>query len=483
MPAAHPYEGLMEVTIVGAGLVGCLLACFLARRGHQVTLYERRPDPRRTGADRGRSINLAISERGIDALRRIGLDREVLDTAIPMPGRMMHALDGTLTFQPYSADRGHAINSIGRADLNRVLLDAATAMPGVKVLFEHRLTGLDERTGILEFATGATARARVVIGADGARSAVRGRLQQVPGVDFSQEYLDYGYKELTIPPRDGGWAMEPGALHIWPRGRAMMIALPNPDRSFTCTLFWPHGDLAALDTPDRVRARFEAEYPDAFGLMPGLVDDYRANPVGHLVTVRCRPWHVTTEAATVALIGDAAHAIVPFYGQGANCGFEDCVELDRCLAETGDDFPAALERFERRKADTDVIARLALDNFVEMRDKVGSRLFLAGKRLEHALERALPGRYVSRYELVSFSTIPYSDVERRVTRQRRIAAAAGGLAAAALLTAAITRAGITRAGLTRAGITSARPTRGGLTRGGFTQDGLTQDGLTQDGFT
>ncbi|MFC5818875.1 FAD-dependent oxidoreductase [Nonomuraea harbinensis] len=427
----------MEVTIVGAGLVGCLLACFLARRGHEVTLYERRPDPRRAGAGGGRSINLAISERGVDALRRLGLDREVLGAAIPMPGRMMHALDGELTFQPYSADRGHAINSIGRAELNRILLDAATAMPGVKVLFEHRLTGLDERTGRLEFGSGATARARVVIGADGAHSAVRARLQALPGVGFIQEYLDYGYKELTIPPRDGAYAMEPGALHIWPRGRAMMIALPNPDRSFTCTLFWPHDDLAALDTPQRIRARFAAEYPDAFELMPGLVEHYQANPVGHLVTMRCSPWHVTTGEVTAGLIGDAAHAIVPFYGQGANCGFEDCVELDRCLDETGDDFAAALELFERRKADTDVIARLALDNFVEMRDKVGSRLFLAGKRLEHALERALPGRYASRYELVSFSTTPYSEVERRVTRQRRWAAAAG--LAAALLAAGLTR--------------------------------------------
>ncbi|SEG91125.1 kynurenine 3-monooxygenase [Nonomuraea solani] len=422
----------MEVTIVGAGLVGCLLACFLARRNHHVTLYERRPDPRQEGADRGRSINLAISERGIDALRRLGLDGKVLDAAIPMPGRMMHAPDGALTFQPYSADRSHAINSIGRADLNRELLDAATALPGVEVRFGHRLTGLDERTGRLEFEHGKTETARVVIGADGAYSAVRARLQQLPGVSFRQDYLDYGYKELTIPARNGAFAMDPGALHIWPRGRSMMIALPNPDRSFTCTLFWPHETLAALDGPQRVRAYFAEHYPDAFELMPDLIPAYRDNPVGHLVTMHCSPWHVTTESTTgsttVGLVGDAAHAIVPFYGQGANCGFEDCVELDRCLDQAGDDFPKALELFERRKADTDVIARLALDNFVEMRDKVGSRMFLAGKRVEHALERVLPG-YASRYELVSFSTTPYAGVERRVARQRRIVAGA----AAALL--------------------------------------------------
>ncbi|WP_217370992.1 FAD-dependent oxidoreductase [Nonomuraea antri] len=424
----------MEVTIVGAGLVGCLLACFLARRNHQVTLYERRPDPRTEGADRGRSINLAISERGIDALRRLGLDREVLAEAIPMPGRMMHATDGTLTFQPYSADRAHAINSISRAGLNMKLLDAATALPGVEVRFGHRLTGLDERSGRLEFESGAVGKAQVIIGADGAYSAVRSRLQALPGVGFSQDYLDYGYKELSIPARDGEYAMDPGALHIWPRGRSMMIALPNPDKSFTCTLFWPHESLAALDTPRKIETYFAENYPDAVELMPDLVESYQGNPVGHLVTMRCSPWHVTTDATAIGLIGDAAHAIVPFYGQGANCGFEDCVELDRCLDETGDDFPRALELFERRKTDTDVIARLALDNFVEMRDKVGSRMFLAGKRVEHALERVLP-RYVSRYELVSFSTTPYAEVERRIRAQRRwaTAGALAGLAGLATL--------------------------------------------------
>ncbi|MGW0805858.1 FAD-dependent monooxygenase [Nonomuraea sp. NPDC002799] len=211
----------------------------------------------------------------------------------------------------------------------------------------------------------------------------------------------------------------------------MMIALPNRDRSFTCTLFWPHDTLAALGTPHRVRAYFAEHYPDAFERMPGLTAGYRDNPVGPLVTMRCSPWHVTTEGTTIGLIGDAAHAIVPFYGQGANCGFEDCVELDRCLDETGDDFPGALELFERRRADTDVIARLALENFVEMRDKVGSKAFLAGKRVEHTLERVLPG-YASRYELVSFSTTPYAEVERRVARQRRWVAAGAGLAALGL---------------------------------------------------
>ncbi|MEV4165012.1 FAD-dependent oxidoreductase [Nonomuraea dietziae] len=427
----------MEVTIVGAGLVGCLLACYLSRRGHEVTLYERRPDPRTAGAERGRSINLAISERGIDALRRLGLAEEVLAEALPMPGRMMHATDGALTFQPYSADGSHAINSISRAALNRKLLDAAEAHPNVTARFGHRLAGIGN--GTLEFETDGgpvTEKGQqVVIGADGAYSAVRARLQALQGTDFSQEYLDYGYKELTIPPKLGEFAFDPGALHIWPRGRSMMIALPNPDKSFTCTLFWPHEALASLDTPERVRAHFTQEYPDAAEVMPHLASDYARNPVGHLVTMRCDPWHGEVGGTLIGLVGDAAHAIVPFYGQGANCGFQDCVELDRCLEETGDDFAGALELFQRRKADTDVIARLALDNFVEMRDKVGSRVFLTQKRIEHALERMLPGRYVSRYELVSFTTTPYAEVERRIARQRRWA---GASAAALLIAGAVT---------------------------------------------
>jgi kynurenine 3-monooxygenase len=432
----------VEVSIVGAGLVGCLLTCYLARRGHTVTLYERRPDPREAGAERGRSINLAISERGIDALRRIGLAQTVLSAALPMPGRMMHAQDGTLSFQPYSADGRRAINSISRGELNRTLLSAAAELPGVRFHFSHRLTSLDVDGGRMRFDTPdgpVTRQAPVVIGADGAFSAVRAALQALPGFGFSQEFLDYGYKELGIPPASGEFALDPGALHIWPRGQSMMIALPNPDRSFTCTIFWPkHAFVDAA----QISGVFADGYPDAHALMPDLVDDYRRNPVGHLVTIRCSPWQVRGSRAVVALIGDAAHAIVPFYGQGANCGFEDCVELDRCLSERADDFAAALPLYERRrKPNTDTIADLALDNFLEMRDKVASRAFLAQKRIEHALERLLPGRYVSRYELVSFSTVPYAEVQRRVVRQRWWAA---GMAAAAATCAAGAAAAVVR---------------------------------------
>ncbi|GGK02518.1 kynurenine 3-monooxygenase [Pilimelia anulata] len=428
-----------RVAVVGAGLAGSLLACFLARRGHAVTLYERRPDPRGGAAERGRSINLALSERGLDALRRIGLDTAVMAAALPMRGRMVHPVAGEPDFQPYSLDGDRAINSISRGALNNALLDAAAARPGVTVRFAHKLVGLDAKTGALAFETPdgrVEADADIVLGADGAGSATRGALHDAGLVGEDVEFLDYGYKELSIPAgADGDFALDPGALHIWPRGSSMMIALPNPDRSFTCTLFWPltgAGSFAALTTDAEIGGHFAAHYPDVPALAPDLVADFRANPVGKLGTVRTHPWQAY---GRVALVGDAAHAIVPFYGQGANCAFEDVVELDRCLDAHGDDWPAALAAYERNRADNaEAIARMALENFVEMRDRVASPVFLAGRRVEHALQRALPSLYLSRYELVSFSTMPYAAVQRRIRRQHRVlAAAAAGLGGTGLL--------------------------------------------------
>lgn len=433
-----------EVAIVGAGLAGCLLACFLARRGQRVSLYERRPDPRTGSPERGRSINLALSERGLDALRRIGLAEQVLADALPMRGRMIHPVTGPLDFQPYSADGERAINSISRGTLNNALLDAAQAAPEVRILFNHRLTELDPATGEMIFDTPsgkAPVTAEVIIGADGAGSAVRGQLLAHDLLTESLDFLDYGYKELTIPPQDGEFALDPGALHIWPRGTSMMIALPNPDRSFTCTLFWPTGgtaSFASLSSPAAIERHFAANYADLSPLAPNLVEDYQYNPVGLLGTVRATPWH----AGRVGLLGDAAHAIVPFYGQGANCGFEDVVELDRCLSATGGRWETALPLFERRRrGNTEAIAQMALANFVEMRDKVSSPVFQFGKKVEHALERALPGRYVSRYELVSFSTTPYAQVRRRVRRQQALVGAVALLTAAMAAGARLVRTG------------------------------------------
>ncbi|MEH1167441.1 NAD(P)/FAD-dependent oxidoreductase [Micromonospora sp. CPCC 205539] len=425
-----------EIAIIGAGLAGCLAACFLARRGYPVALYERRPDPRTGTAERGRSINLALSERGLDALRRIDLADQVMTDALPMRGRMIHPVEGEPQFQSYSAAGDRAINSISRGALNNALLDAAAALPGVRIVFDHRLVGLDPTDGSLSFDTPqgpVTAKSSVVLGADGAGSAVRGQLLAYGSLRESVDLLDYGYKELTIPALGGDFALDPDALHIWPRGTSMMIALPNPDRSFTCTLFWPNegaGSFAALDSPAAVEEHFVQHYPDVIGLAPNLVDDYQHNPVGVLGTVRCTPWQVN---GTVGLLGDAAHAIVPFYGQGANCAFEDVVELDRCLDECADDWSAALPLFQRRRQENaEAIAQMALTNFVEMRDKVASPVFQLGRRVEHALERALPGRYVSQYELVSFSTTPYAEVRRRVRRQHRVLGVLAGGAALVL---------------------------------------------------
>lgn len=423
----------MKIAIVGAGLAGSLLASYLARRGYEVVLHERRPDPRGSAPERGRSINLALSERGLDALRRIGLAEQVMKDALPMRGRMIHPIEGELDFQPYSHSGDRAINSISRGALNNALLDAALSHPGVSVHFGQRITSLEQLDD-----------ADVVIGADGAGSAVRGLMLADGLLDERLDFLDYGYKELSIPARGGDFALDPGALHIWPRGSSMMIALPNPDKSFTCTLFWPNGgteSFASLSSPAAIMRHFERVYPDVPPLAPDLVSDYQHNQVGLLGTVHCRPW---VAQGRIALVGDAAHAIVPFYGQGANAAFEDVVELDRCLEETSGDWPGALALYqERRLENSEAIARMALENFVEMRDKVASPVFQARKKLEHVLESVFPGRYVSRYELVSFSTTPYAEVQRRVRRQQRIVAGAAGAAAAlaigALITAAVRR--------------------------------------------
>jgi len=418
------------VAICGGGLVGSLLACYLGRRGYRVDVYERRPDPRSGSAERGRSINLALSERGIDALRRIDLVDTVMAPALPMHGRMMHALDGVLAFQSYSADGTRAINSISRGALNETLLDAAEATEGVTLHFNSRCAGYDLAEQKLSIETDGQTRTvtpQVVLATDGFGSVVRQALVDAARLRVVTDVEDYGYKELTIPPRDGDFALDPDALHIWPRGSSMMIALPNPDRSFTCTLFWPKELFDSLTTTEQVEKHFRADYADAVPLMPTLVDDFKANPIGPLATVHTTPWQAD---GVVALLGDAAHAILPFFGQGANCGFEDVVELDRCLDEFSDDWSLALATYEQRRLpNAEAIAALAKENFVEMRDKVGSPTFLWAKRLEHGLERMLPGIYRSRYELVSFTTMPYADVVDRSRRQQRaVAAAVGGLA-------------------------------------------------------
>jgi kynurenine 3-monooxygenase len=426
-----------KFVLVGSGLAGGVLAAYLGRRGHIVELYERRADPRAGNFVGGRSINLALSTRGIHALEQLGIADEVLRHAIPMPGRMIHDKSGELHFSPYDRDPRKHINSIGRAALNTTVIEAALRYPNVSVHFNHRCTEVDLESATAQFESSerVAASGDAIIGVDGAFSAVRQSMQhQLPQFQYEESYLPHGYKELTIPPAsDGSWRLEKNALHIWPRKSFMMIALPNPDGSFTCTLFWEFKGPRSFETTttdDEVRRFFDEEFPDAVPLMPTLVEDFRENPTGSLVTIRCAPWFYKDK---VALVGDAAHAVVPFYGQGMNAAFEDCVVLDECLAAFPDNRERAFaEYFQRRKENADALADLAVANFIEMRDKTASKTFRAKKQLDHWLEAALPGIYLPLYTMVTFTRMPYAQAARRARLQDVIICAAIALLIVAL---------------------------------------------------
>jgi kynurenine 3-monooxygenase len=432
------------ILLIGAGLAGSLLAVLLAKQGFPVVVAERRGDPRAAGYVGGRSINLALSVRGVTALKAAGIAERVLRDALPMPGRIMHpqALtdatgEGTV-FQPYSQDPRDAIRSVSRGGLNVALLDAAEATPGVRLLFDHRCTGVDLAEGKATFDTpkgDVELQGRVLIGADGAFSAVRHAMQMTDRFDYAQHYLEAGYKELHIPAaRDlpelpagvadkfEGYAMDPQGLHIWPGrggGGSMMIALPNPDRSFTCTLFWPfegeHGFERVEALSDAgVRAFFDAHYPDTRWLMPTLLEDFRRNPTSSLVTVRCEPWR----RGKSLILGDAAHAIVPFFGQGMNAAFEDCRILAEMIEAANGDIEAVMDPFWRSRVEhANAIADMAIANFTEMREKVADKAFLYHKRVEQAVHAALgeamPERATPLYNLVSFTNVPYAEAQRR----------------------------------------------------------------------
>ncbi|MCY1073547.1 FAD-dependent oxidoreductase [Archangium lansingense] len=433
----HEIDQTGRVTVVGAGLVGSLLAMYLAKRGFQVDVLERRPDMRREEIGAGRSINLAISTRGLHALRQVGLEEEALRHAIPMRGRMIHSPSGELAYQAYGKDESQAINSLSRAWLNKFLMSRAEATGRVRIEFKQRVQHADFQKGVLEVvdeSSGSTREVRtpVMFGTDGSGSAVRRELTLLPGHGSAQEQLSHGYKELTIHAGPGGaFQMEKHALHIWPRGSYMLIALPNEDGSFTCTLFLPfQGPVSfeSLQTPAQVKAFFEQQFPDALALIPDLVHDFFQNPTGTMVTVKSAPWHVDGKAL---LLGDAAHAIVPFFGQGMNCGFEDCVVLEECLGRHTRWQDAFEELFRLRKANADAIADMAVENFVEMRDKTADPRFLLEKAVEKVLLNAFPGQFLSRYTLVSFSRVPY-----RLAYE--VGAIAGGIVAE--LCAGLTRA-------------------------------------------
>ena len=430
MARGQPVKPRGSLTIIGAGLAGTLLATLLARRGWQVDVFERRGDPRLHGYAGGRSINLALAERGLHALRQADADGAVLDHAVMMRGRMVHPLHGTPQLQRYGRDDSEVIWSVSRGELNVTLIDAAEAA-GARLHFDRGLEHVDFDARIASYRGDGVVHTHpftALLGCDGAGSTLRMQVARIVDLGERSEWLDHGYKELEIPPaRDGGFRIEPNALHIWPRGRYMCIALPNDERTFTVTLFMAlhdegNGDpnFDAVDSAADARALFERDFPDTLALIPELEHDYDANPTGSLGTLYLERWHVDGHAV---LLGDAAHAMVPFHGQGMNCAFEDCVALAAHI-ESAPDLAAAFAAFEsERKPNAAAIQQMALENYIEMRDLVDDPAFLLQRELERALQQRHPTRFVPHYAMVTFMRIPYalalerSDVQRGILEE------------------------------------------------------------------
>ncbi len=415
-----------KALVVGAGLVGSLQAVMLAKKGYHVDVYDRRGDIRNVDFIGGRSINLALSNRGWKALEIAGIAEEINEISIPMYGRKMHAVDGEITYQAYGKE-DEAIYSVSRGELNRKLILKAAEHENVNLYFDKRCTDVDVRSAKAMFEDATTGEVSAVqssriYGTDGAFSAVRTRLQKTDRFNYSQTYLRHGYKELVIPPNeDGSHRMDKNALHIWPRGEFMLIALPNLDGSFTVTLFFPfegETSFASLDSDEKIMQFFNETFPDAVPLMPNLIQDYHDNPTASLVIIRCEPWNFSDK---ILLMGDSAHAIVPFYGQGMNSGFEDCSEWWRLAEKHGENWEAMFEEFsEVRKPNGDAIADLALQNYIEMRDLVGDEMFLLRKKIEKKIYDKYPDKWVPLYSMVTFSHTPYSEALAIGKRQEKI---------------------------------------------------------------
>lgn len=414
------------VTLFGAGLAGSLLAVYLARRGHDVAVYERLPDMRKHALPAGRSINLALAHRGIRALDAVGLMPEVQKLLIPMRGRMLHDKDGGTSLTLYGRTPTEVIHSVSRPGLNMLLMDAAERA-GARFHFGQRVTDVDFGANQVTLVEEPGERrhhvtAATLIATDGGGSAVRQALMKHRGVKVTEDILPHAYKELTIPAAaDGSHRMEKHALHIWPRGGYMLIALPNLDGSFTVTLFLARQgspSFAQLEQPGELKRFFATEFPDALALIPELEQDFNTHPTGLMGTVHTASWHADGRAL---LLGDAAHAIVPFHGQGMNCAFEDCLVLDECLGRHGEDWSHVFTEFERlRRPNAEAIATMALENYVEMRDAVRDPKFLLQKQLGFLLEERNPGMFVPRYSMVMFHHLPYADAKSRGAIQQRI---------------------------------------------------------------
>ena len=417
-----------SVTIVGAGLVGSLLSIYLSKRGYKVNVFERRADMRLETMSAGRSINLALSDRGWRGLEGVGIADDIKKIAIPMYGRFIHHKDGTNAYQPYGKDN-QAIYSVSRADINMKLMDLAEQQENVNIQFNKKCTLINRKDLAITFEDNLTKEisntsADLLFGADGAFASSRLSIQlQSDRFEYNQHYIDCGYKELIIPAGiNGEFLLDKNALHIWPRGSFMMIALPNPDGNFTCTLFLPfegEKSFSNLKTDKQIEDFFKSEFSDAFTLMPTLISDFKTNATASLVTVKCFPWVFDNK---IGLIGDAAHAIVPFYGQGMNCGFEDCVVLNELIEKHNDDWDIIFPEYEQlRKPDGDAIADLAIANFVEMRDKTADPKFILQKKIEAKFSQHYPDKWIPLYSMVTYSPhIRYSTALKEGQKQQKI---------------------------------------------------------------
>mgnify|MGYP000698761786 FL=1 len=414
-------------TLIGAGLTGPLLATYLAQRGHSVEIYERRPDMRKESISAGRSINLALSARGNHALKEVGLYDKIKLNTIPMKGRMIHDLDGSTHLQPYGQKENEVIFSVSRAQLNMELMTWAEETGNVTIRFNHQLISADLEQNKLMFQLSDSLEElelsfNRVIGCDGSASILRKSIVEKADVQYVKKPLGHGYKELTIPPLESGeFQIEPNVLHIWPRGNYMLIALPNNDCSFTCTLFFPMAGATSfktVKTEKDILDLFQSQFPDAIKLMSTLVEDFQSNPTGDLASVYCKPWHFGDKAL---LIGDAAHAVVPFFGQGMNASFQDCSALAQLMDQIEDDWPAIFNAFSSTQVKNGhAIADMAIENYLEMRDHVNDTEYKKKRNVELKLERMFPGRFIPRYSMVSFHQIPYSEVYQRGRKQFKI---------------------------------------------------------------
>ncbi|MBC8323889.1 MAG: FAD-dependent monooxygenase [Candidatus Marinimicrobia bacterium] len=416
-----------KITLIGAGLTGPLLATYLANRGYTVDIYERRSDMRNTSINAGRSINLALSVRGIHALKEVGLFEKIDPMTIAMKGRMIHDLDGTTHLQRYGQKPEEVIYSVSRAKLNMELMTLAEETGKVNIHFNQKCIGMDLDEKMLSFFDKKSDNEKeipfdLVMGVDGSASAVRDAMISKGNFNFEFKPLGHGYKELTIPPGENGdFQWEPNALHIWPRGLFMLIALPNIDRSFTCTLFFPMEGAVSFESVQKgkdIEGLFHEQFPDAFDLLPHIVDQFQQNPIGHLGSVYCDPWHVENKAV---LLGDAAHAVVPFFGQGMNASFQDCSVLNNLMIKYPDNWEIILSEFSKQHVPNGhAIADMAVENYLEMRDHVNNPRYKKRRELELKMECMFPEKFTPRYSMVSFHQIPYANVYARGEEQYQL---------------------------------------------------------------